>query len=170
MTSGQGGIDQNGQAYGLGRFAAEKLIPFYGDATKGQKDRKIKVTFNADCSDALPWKFTPLQKSVIVRPGESALAFYTAKNRSEKDIIGIATYNVTPNNVAPYFAKVECFCFEEQKLLANEEVDLPILFFIDRDFAEDPTMRDVDNVVLSYTFFRAKRDNYGNLVPDNSPA
>lgn len=54
--------------------------------------------------------------------------------------------------VAPYFAKVECFCFEEQRLRAGEEVDLPILFFIDRDFVDDPTMRDVDDVVLSYTF------------------
>lgn len=183
MTSGSAGTDATGQPYGLGRFAAEKLIPFYGDSSKGLKERRIKVTFNADCSDALPWKFTPLQKSVVVRPGESALAFYTATNKSDKDIIGIATYNVTPNNVsvtsptgplfgpfrsastrvrltpngciiqvAPYFAKVECFCFEEQKLLAGEEVDLPILFFIDRDLADDPTMRDVDNVVLSYTF------------------
>lgn len=100
MTSGSAGTDPNGQPYGLGRFAAEKLIPFYGDTTKGQKERRIKVTFNADCSDALPWKFTPLQKSVVVRPGESALAFYTAKNKSDKDIIGIATYNVTPNNVS----------------------------------------------------------------------
>lgn len=57
-----------------------------------------------------------------------------------------------PKQVAPFFAKVECFCFEEQKLLAGEEVDLPILFFIDRDMADDPTMRDVDDVVLSYTF------------------
>lgn len=54
--------------------------------------------------------------------------------------------------IAPYFAKVECFCFEEQRLLAGEEVDLPILFFIDRDFVDDPTMRDVQDVVLSYTF------------------
>jgi hypothetical protein len=98
MTSGTGALDEQGKPYGLGRFAAEKLIPFYGDASK--KERRIKVTFNADCSDALPWKFTPLQKSVVVRPGESALAFYTAKNRSDKDIIGIATYNVTPNNVS----------------------------------------------------------------------
>jgi cytochrome c oxidase assembly protein Cox11 len=62
-------------------------------------------------------------------------------------LIGIA-------QIAPYFAKVECFCFEEQKLLAGEEVDMPLLFFIDRDMIDDPLMQDVDDVVLSYTFFR----------------
>ena len=69
--------------------------------------------------------------------------------------------------MAPYFAKVECFCFEEQKLLAGEEVDMPLLFFIDRDVLDDPACRGVDNSVLSYTFFR-----YGfialNLVPSLS--
>jgi hypothetical protein len=49
---------------------------------------------------------------------------------------------------------VECFCFEEQKLLAGEEVDMPLLFFIDRDILEDPACRNIDDVVLSYTFFR----------------
>jgi cytochrome c oxidase assembly protein Cox11 len=56
--------------------------------------------------------------------------------------------------IAPYFSKVECFCFEEQKLLAGEEVDMPLLFFIDRDVLDDPACRGVDDVVLSYTFFR----------------
>ena len=56
--------------------------------------------------------------------------------------------------VAPYFAKVECFCFEEQKLLAGEEVDMPLLFFIDKDILDDPACRNLDDVVLSYTFFR----------------
>lgn len=56
--------------------------------------------------------------------------------------------------MAPYFSKVECFCFEEQKLLAGEEVDMPLLFFIDRDILEDPACRNLDDVVLSYTFFR----------------
>jgi len=38
--------------------------------------------------------------------------------------------------------------------LAGEEVDLPLFFFIDKDFLEDPLMRDVDDIVLSYTFFK----------------
>lgn len=63
--------------------------------------RRIKVQFNADSSDSLPWSFTPQQKEVRVLPGETALAFYTATNHSDEDIIGIATYNVTPNNVGP---------------------------------------------------------------------
>jgi cytochrome c oxidase assembly protein subunit 11 len=33
-------------------------------------------------------------------PGETALAFYTAKNTGDKDLIGIATYNMTPEKVS----------------------------------------------------------------------
>jgi cytochrome c oxidase assembly protein subunit 11 len=58
------------------------------------------------------------------------------------------------HQVAPYFSKVECFCFEEQRLLAGEEVDMPLLFFIDKDMLDDPSCKGVEDVVLSYTFFR----------------
>jgi len=103
-----------------------------------------------------------------VLPGETALAFYTAKNMSDKDLIGIATYNMTPEKIAPYFAKVECFCFEEQKIRAGEEVDLPVFFFIDRDICDEPSLDGLDDVVLSYTFFKARRNERGHLVPDAS--
>ncbi|KAG8933263.1 Cytochrome c oxidase assembly protein cox11, mitochondrial [Tulasnella sp. 419] len=142
-----------------GRFTADRLVPV-------TEAKSIKVHFNADKSAALPWSFTPQQKYVVVKPGETSLAFYTAKNNSSEDIIGIATYNVTPGKVAPYFSKVECFCFEEQKLLAGEEVDMPLLFFIDKDCLEDESMKDVDDVVLSYTFFKARRNSHGHLEPD----
>ena len=56
--------------------------------------RRIKISFSASTSDTLPWSFRPLQKEVNVFPGETALAFYKAKNKSTEDIIGIATYNV----------------------------------------------------------------------------
>lgn len=69
--------------------------------------------------------------------------------------------------IAPYFAKIECFCFEEQRLLANEEVDLPVFFFIDADVLDDPSVRDVKDVVLSYSFFGARRNpKSGQLEPD----
>ncbi|RDB26424.1 Cytochrome c oxidase assembly protein COX11, mitochondrial [Hypsizygus marmoreus] len=144
---------------GTGRFEPERLVPVEGA-------HRIKVHFNADKSEQLPWKFTPQQKFVSVLPGETSLAFYTAKNNSDKDIIGIATYNVTPDRIAPYFSKVECFCFEEQRLLAGEEVDMPLLFFIDKDMLEDPSCKHVEDVVLSYTFFRARRNAHGQLEPD----
>jgi cytochrome c oxidase assembly protein subunit 11 len=81
------------------------------------------------------------------------LAFYTATNKGPADIIGVATYSVTPAQVAPYFSKIQCFCFEEQKLNAGESVDMPVFFFIDPDFAKDPSMRNIDTITLSYTFF-----------------
>ncbi len=78
---------------GMGKFEAERLVPV-DDA------KRIKVHFNADTSDALPWTFIPQQKFVSVLPGETSLAFYKAKNDSSQDIIGIATYNVTPDRVS----------------------------------------------------------------------
>ncbi|OCH94363.1 cytochrome oxidase assembly factor [Obba rivulosa] len=144
---------------GMGKFEASRLVPV-------EDAKRIKVHFNTDTSDALPWEFTPQQKFVSVLPGETSLAFYKARNKSKEDVIGIATYNVTPDRIAPYFSKVECFCFEEQKLLADEEVDMPLLFFIDKDMLDDPACRGVEDVVLSYTFFKARMNAQGHLEPD----
>lgn len=60
----------------------------------------------------MPWKFTPTQRQVVVRPGESTLAFYTAENLSNEPIVGVSTYNVTPMRAGLYFMKIQCFCFE----------------------------------------------------------
>ncbi|KAI2784090.1 hypothetical protein F4815DRAFT_441750 [Daldinia loculata] len=135
---------------------ASRLIPVT-DA------RRIRVTFNASVSDVLPWKFVPQQREVRVLPGETALAFYTATNRSDSDIIGVATYSVTPAQVAPYFSKIQCFCFEEQRLNAGETVDMPVFFYLDPDMLNDLNMRGINEVTLSYTFFKAKYDNNGNF-------
>ncbi|KAF3025768.1 Cytochrome c oxidase assembly protein cox11, mitochondrial [Neopestalotiopsis sp. 37M] len=125
--------------------------------------KRIRVTFNASVSDILPWKFTPQQREVRVLPGETALAFYTATNTSDKDIIGVATYSVTPAQTAPYFSKIQCFCFEEQRLNAGETVDMPVFFYLDPDLLNDLNMKGVETVTLSYTFFKARYDDNGNF-------
>jgi cytochrome c oxidase assembly protein subunit 11 len=71
-------------------------------------------------------------------PGETSLSFFKASNPTDEDIVGISTYSVVPAKAAQYFNKIQCFCFEEQKLTAGEEVDMPIFFYIDPEFATDP--------------------------------
>ncbi|WFD31258.1 Cytochrome c oxidase assembly protein cox11, mitochondrial [Malassezia sp. CBS 17886] len=145
-----------------------RLAPLYHDPLNDTKQaERIRVQFNATASDQIPWTFIPQQREIYVLPGETALMFYKAHNKTDRDIIGIATYNVLPDRAAPHFAKIECFCFEEQKLLAGEEVDLPVFFFMDKDILEDPDARDVKDVMLSYTFFAARRNPVnGQLEPD----
>ncbi|KAJ9552054.1 hypothetical protein OSB04_016099 [Centaurea solstitialis] len=120
--------------------------------------REITVQFNADVSDGMPWKFIPTQREVRVKPGESALAFYTAENRSATPITGMSTYNVTPMKAAVYFNKIQCFCFEEQRLLPGEQIDMPVFFYIDPEFETDPRMDGIDNIILSYTFFKISEE------------
>lgn len=137
----------------------------HSDYTEGEDDiasrltpvtssRRLRITFAGSTSDILPWKFVPQQREVRVLPGETALAFYTATNKSpDEDIIGVATYSVTPAQVAPYFSKIQCFCFEEQRLNKGETVDMPVFFYIDPEFLRDPAMKGIDTITLNYTFF-----------------
>lgn len=57
-----------------------------------------------------------------VYPGETVLAFYTAENPTDQPINGISTYNVVPYEAAGYFNKIQCFCFDEQRLNPHEKV------------------------------------------------
>ncbi|KAL6774500.1 COX11 [Auxenochlorella protothecoides x Auxenochlorella symbiontica] len=120
--------------------------------------RQLTVSFNADVSDGMPWKFVPTQRSIKIRPGESSLAFYTATNLSDHAITGVSTYNVTPMQAGVYFNKIQCFCFEEQKLRPGESIDMPIFFYVDPEYATDPRLKHINALTLSYTFFKVSED------------
>eukprot|EP01034_Spumella_vulgaris_P028674 gene28674-35573_t len=100
----------------------------------------IKVHFDSNVHDTLPWTFKPTQHQVKIVPGETALAFYTVKNLADYPITGVATYNVYPPKAGLYFNKIQCFCFEEQRLGPLEEIDMPVFFFVDPEFVDDPAM------------------------------
>lgn len=119
------------------------------------KDRQLTIRFNADKHAKMQWNFQPQQSEIKVVPGETALAFYKATNPTDKPIVGISTYNIIPFEAGLYFNKIQCFCFEEQRLNPHEEVDMPVFFYIDPEFMNDPAMQKVNTIVLSYTFFQA---------------
>ena len=134
-------------------------------APGGISDRMIEVRFNADVDPDLPWSFQPVERSVTLRIGEPGLAYYRARNLSDRPITGSATYNVTPFKAGYYFDKVQCFCFIEQVLQPGEELDMAVSFFVDPSMLEDRNLDEVKTITLSYTFFRQ-----GDNEPDSEPA
>ena len=115
----------------------------------------VKVRFNSHINPELDWSFLPVTDAVTLAPGEQVKAIFRATNLSDDMSVGTATFNVTPQKAGPYFMKMECFCFTEQLLEPGQSVDMPVVFYLDPDIASDINTTDIDEVVLSYTFFRA---------------
>ena len=118
-------------------------------------DTIITVRFDAETAPDLGWEFRPLQSAVAVRPGEQQQVFFRAVNRTGDPITGSATFNVVPTKAGIYFDKIQCFCFNKQHLAPGQSVNMGVMFFVDPEILTDPNTRDVREITLSYTMFRA---------------
>lgn len=131
--------------------------------------REVRVWFNSDVADDMPWKFVPTQEFVRVRPGQPTLAFFTATNMSDKPVTGYSLYNVIPEKAAFYFNKIQCFCFEEQRLRGGESLDMPVLFYLDPEFATDWNCNKIHDITLSYSFHKVESED-GEEEDDGRPS
>lgn len=129
----------------------------------------VTVRFDANTNKGMPWAFQPEVREMKVVVGETALAFYTARNLSDTPVVGTATFNVTPYKAADYFAKVQCFCFTEQRLEPGQEVRMPVSFYVDPDMFDDKHAKNVQEITLSYTFFRKKQEAGATDTSTGSP-
>merc|ERR1712113_794763 len=145
------------QSTGQGQAVEQGHKEYSGppDANSEAAKRLITIDFAGTVHTALPWEFVPQQRRVVVGLGETALAFYRAKNTTDRPIIGVSVYHMIPPETGLYFNKIQCFCFDEQLINPNEEVDLPIFFFIDPMMAKDSRFDHIDRITLSYLFFES---------------
>lgn len=116
-------------------------------------DQTIKVRFDANTAHGLPWDFKPVEREVTVRIGETKLVKYEAINRFDQPTYARASFNVAPGRAGAYFNKVECFCFTDTTLNPGDDMEMPVVFFVDPEFVNDPDLKDVKTITLSYTFF-----------------
>ena len=124
------------------------------NSNTGIGSKVIKMNFDSNIEKKLPWKFYPKNKSIQIRSGENVIVFYEALNLKNLDIAGTAIYNITPQKAGKYFVKIHCFCFEKQILKAKSKMLFPVSFYIDKAIDSDPEMKDVEQITLSYTFYK----------------
>jgi len=116
-------------------------------------DRYMTIRFDANMASSLGWDFKPDQLEMKVKVGEEYLAHYSARNNGTTTMTGSAVFNVTPPLAGSYFSKIQCFCFTEQTLKPGQRADFPVAFFVDPSIADDPDLKTLDTITLSYTFY-----------------
>ena len=131
-------------------------VPQRADKAPGEVlDRTIKIRFDGNVDGSLPWTFAPVQQTMDVKIGETALAFFKASNNSSSPVTGRAIFNVSPELTGRYFTKIECFCFKQQTLEAGQIVEMPVTFFVDPQIVDDDDTKHITEITLSYTFYRS---------------
>lgn len=129
------------------------VLTVQSDFSKAPKNSQIdlsrEITVEFDANTQGPWRFRPVVASLKVHPGEMAQVVYEVVNKQAFKMNAQAIPSYAPQQASPYFKKVECFCFKQQTLEANEARQMPVMFFI------DPALpKDVKTITLSYTFFQ----------------
>lgn len=124
-----------------------------GAAPADVLDQTVKIRFDASLHSGMPWEFSPVERQVELRIGETGLAFYEAFNPTDKPVAGSASYNVAPYAAGGFFTKIDCFCFEEQVLEPGERVQMPVTFYVDPGIVTDRDGQYVHTITLSYTFY-----------------
>ena len=131
----------------------ERDVPGNGTAGKNVKlnsqvDESRTITVEFDANARGPWSFKPAVRSMQVHPGALSTVMYEFRNEQNHRMAAQAIPSYAPKQAAPYFNKLECFCFNQYTLDPGERKEWPVAFVIDPKLSKDVT-----TITLSYTFF-----------------
>ena len=112
------------------------------------ESREVRVQLVTQKGAGLSWQLVSLDPVITVHPGEISKAMFRFTNRGEFASSGKAVPSITPSAGAEHFRKVECFCFQQQALMAGESLELPLVFQIAPDLPEH-----IKTLTLAYSLY-----------------
>ena len=115
-------------------------------------DKVVSVRFDTNVNN-LPWDFKAKKNVIDVKIGQVQKIEFEVQNYSSEPTAGVASFNVSPASFGKYYSKLGCFCFEKQSLKAGEKATYVMTFYLDPEMIKDPTVKNLEDVTMSYTFF-----------------
>ena len=115
-------------------------------------DKVVSVRFDTNVNN-LPWQFKAKTNVIDVKVGQVSKIEFEVENFGNEPSAGVASFNVSPASFGKYYSKLGCFCFEKQVLKAGEKAKYVMTFYLDPEMVNDPTVKNLEDVTMSYTFF-----------------
>ena len=115
-------------------------------------DKVVSVRFDTNVNN-LPWDFKAKSNVMDVKVGQVNKIEFEVVNYSDEPTAGVASFNVSPSSFGKYYSKLGCFCFEKQELKAGEKATYVMTFYLDPEMVNDATVKNLQDVTMSYTFF-----------------
>ncbi len=113
--------------------------------------RTVRLELLAQVPDSGRVEIEPAAPFLEVHPGELRVARFHARNLSHRAVVVRAVPSVSPGLAAEHLRKVQCFCFDEQRLDPGEARDFVVVFYL------DPALpAEVRTVSLGYTVFEVR--------------
>ena len=121
------------------------------NAPKIVLDKVVSVRFDTNVNN-LPWDFKAKKNVMDVKVGQVNKIEFEVLNYSDEPTAGVASFNVSPSSFGKYYSKLGCFCFEKQELKAGEKATYVMTFYLDPEMVNDATVKNLEDVTMSYTF------------------
>ena len=112
-------------------------------------DQIIKVKLITSVHKDLPFKFETEEENITIVPGEVKTINYTVKNLSDKNMNGMATFQVYPSELKDFMTKMNCFCYEEQTLKGGEIEKYSLVLLVD-----PKVTKNIKEAIIQFVFFK----------------
>ncbi len=114
-----------------------------------RNDQLIKAKLITSVHKDLPFEFETEEENIFIVPGEVKTINYTVKNLSDKNMNGMATFQVYPNELKDFMTKLNCFCYEEQNLKGGQKEKYSLVLLVD-----PKVTKNIKEAIIQFVFFK----------------